>query len=97
MSETVMLSTDGVKEVGNARIMPIQKARALIMSVPLGMIVVGHLSMADLLNLVVLWGIPIQKNDDFTVKVDHTIMNANTHAHQSTYAFCHLPPFILLP
>ena len=33
MSETVMLSADGMKEVGNARIMPIQKARAHTMRV----------------------------------------------------------------
>ena len=50
---------------------PIWKARAHTTSIPQGMTMVGHLSMADLLNLVVLWGIPIQRNDDFTVKVDH--------------------------
>ena len=91
------LSADDVKEVGNVRITPIQKARALIMSKSQGMIMAGKLSMADLLSLVVLWGIPIQKNDDFTVKVDHAIVGANTLTHQSTYTFCHLPPFILLP
>ena len=67
MSETMMLSADGMREVWNARSMPIQKAKAHTMSVPLGMIVAGHQSVADLLNLVVLRGIPVQKNDDFTV------------------------------
>ena len=38
-----------------------------------GMTMLGHLSMADLLSLVVLWDVPIQKNDDFTVKADHVI------------------------
>ena len=63
-----MLSADSVKEVGNAKITTIQKARACTVIIPLGLIVVGHLSVADLLNLVVLLGVPIQKNDDFTVQ-----------------------------
>ena len=77
-----MLSADSVKEVGNAGIAPIQKARACTTSIPRGMAVGGHLSMADLLNLVVLWGIPIQRNDNFTVKAGHMIISANTLAHQ---------------
>ena len=97
MSGTVKLSTDGMKEVGNVKIMSVQKARGHTMSIPQGMIMVGRRSMADLLNLVVLWGVPIQKNDDFTVEVNHAIVNADTLAHQSAYAFCHLPPFILPP
>ena len=54
-----MLSTDEGKEVGSTRIIPIQKARAHTMSVHLGMNVVWHLNVADLLNLVVLRSIPI--------------------------------------
>ena len=96
MSGTVMLSTDSMKEVGNMRIAPIQRVRALIMSISWGMIMVGWLSMADLLNLVVLRGVPVQRNDNFTVEVDHVIVNADTLTHQSVYTFCHLPPFILL-
>ena len=76
MCETVMLSADSMKEVGNMRIAPMQKIRAHTVSVPLGLIMAGHLSVAGLLNLVVLWGIPVQKND-FTVEVDHAIMNAD--------------------
>ena len=96
-NETVTLGADGMKEVGNARITLIQKARAHTVSIPRSMIMVGHLSMADLLNLVVLQGIPFQRNNEFTVKVDHMIMNTNTPTHQSLYVFCHLPSFILLP
>ena len=92
-----MLSADSVKEVGNVRIMPIQKARALIVSISRGTIMAGHLNVADLLNLVFLQGVPIQRNDDFTVKVDHVIMNTDTCTHQSTYALHHLPHFTLLP
>ena len=55
----MMLSIGEGKEVGSMRIVPIQKARAHTMSIPLDMSVAGHLSMADLLNLVVLWSIPI--------------------------------------
>ena len=91
------LSTDGVKGVGNVRIVPFQKTRALPMSVPLGLIIMGHLSMADQLNLVVLQGIPIQRNNDLTVEVDHAIVNADARANLSAYAFHHLPTFILLP
>ena len=91
------LSADGMKGVKNVRNAPFQKTRALTVSIPLGLIMAGHLSMADLLNLAVLWDIPVQKNDDFTVKVDHTIMNANARTHQSMYAFHHLQIFILLP
>ena len=54
-----MLSTDKGKEVGSVRIVPIQKARAHTVSMPLGMNVVGHLSVVDLLKLVVLWSITI--------------------------------------
>ena len=86
-----MLSADSVKEVGNGGIAPIQKARACTMSIPWGMAMGGgHLSMADLLNLVVLWGIPVQRNDNFTVRAGHTIVSANTLAHQNVHAFCHL-------
>ena len=92
-----MLSADGMKEVGNTRITPMQRTRAHTVSVPLGLIVAGCLCVAGLLNLVVLQGIPIQKNDDFTVEVDHAIVNADAHTHQSTYTFHHLPTFILLP
>ena len=97
MGKTMMLNTDNAKEVGSVRIMPIQKARACTMSMPLGMNMAGCLSMADLLNLVVLRSIPIQKNDGFKVKADHVTMNADAHAHQSTFAFHHLPTSILLP
>ena len=54
-----MLSTAKGKEVGSTKIMPIQQARAHTMSMPLGMNMVGHLSVADLLNLGVLRSIPI--------------------------------------
>ena len=54
-----MLSIGKGKEVGSMRIVPIQKAGAHTVSVPLDMSMVGHLSVADLLNLVVLWSIPI--------------------------------------
>ena len=97
MSGTLTLSIDGTKEVGNTKIAPVQKARAHTVSIPQGTIMAGYLSMADLLNWVVLWGIPIQKNDDFTVKVNHMIVNTDTLTHQSTYTSHHLPPFILLP
>ena len=67
------------------------------MSVPLGMNVAGHLSAADLLNLVVLWSIPVQRNDKFKVEADHVTMNTDAHAHQSAFAFNHLPTSTLLP
>ena len=92
-----MLSTDDGKEVGSVRIMPIQKTRAHTMSVPLGMNVAGHLSMADLMNLVVLQSIPIQRNNEFKVEADHVTVNADAHTHQSTFTFCHLPTSTLLP
>ena len=97
MNETMMLSTDDTKEVGSMRIVPIQKARAHTVIMPLGMNVAGHLSMADLLKLVVLWSVPIQKNDGFKVKADHMAMNVDAHTHWSAFTFCHLPTFILLP
>ena len=97
MSETMTLSTDGAKEVGNVRITLKQKTKAHIMSILPGMNMEGHLSTADLQNPVVPRGIPIQKNDDFTVEVDHVIVNTNAHAHQSMYTFHCLPTFILLP
>ena len=61
MSGTMMLSTDDVKEVGNMRIVPIQKTRALIVSVSWGMIMAGHLSMADMLSLDISTGCPHSK------------------------------------
>ena len=106
MCRTMMLSADGerakgmtkiVKEVGNAKkIAPIRRARARTTSMPQGMTMVGHLSMVDLLNLIVPWGVPIQRNDDFTVEADHMIMSTDALTPQNAYAFCHLQPFILL-
>ena len=92
-----MLSVGKGKEVGSTRITPIQKAGAHTMSVPLDMSVVGHLSMADLLNLVVLWSIPIRRNNKFKVEADHVTVNTDACAHQSTFTFCHLPSSTLLP
>ena len=59
--------------------------------------VAGHLSVADLLNLVVLWSIPIQRNDEFKVKADHVTMNADAHTHQSMFTFCTPPNFHSTP
>ena len=67
------------------------------MSIPLDMSMAGHLNVADLLNLVVLWSIPIQRNDKFTVEVYHVTVSTDAHAHQSMFAFCHLPSSTLLP
>ena len=75
----------------------IQKAGACTMSIPLDMSVVGHLSMADLLNLIVLWSIPVRRNDEFKVKADHMNVDTDARTHQSTFAFCHLPSSTLLP
>ena len=97
MGETAMLSTYNVKEVESMWIVPIQKARTCTMSMPLGMNMVGHLSVADLLNLVVLQSIPVQRNDGFKVEADHATVNADAHAHQSVFTFRHLPTSILLP
>ena len=107
MSGTVRLNADGTtktkamtkiaKGVGNMKkIAPAQKARASTASLPQGMTVVGQLSVVDLVNLVVLWGIPVQRNYDFTVKADHAIMSTDALVHQNAYAFCHLRPFIPL-
>ena len=54
------------KELWSMRIMPIQKAGARTMSIPLDMSMVGHLNVADLLNLVVLLSIPIRRNNEFS-------------------------------
>ena len=92
MSETVTLSAYGVrtkvmakitKEVGNTKITPIRRARACTANMPEDMTVVGHLSVADLLNQVVLRSIPVQRNDDFTVEADHVIMSTDTFAYQN--------------
>ena len=91
------LSIGKWKEVGNVRITPIQKAGACTMSVPLDMSRVGYLSAGDLLNLVVLQSVLIQRNDEFKVEADHMTMNADAHAHQSAFAFHHLPSSTLLP
>ena len=107
MSGTMTLSADGMrrtkvmtkiaKEVGDVKkIRAIKRARAHTVGMTQGMTIVGQLSMVDLLNLVVLWGIPIQRNNDFTVEADHTIMSTDALTHQNAYAFCHLHPFILL-
>ena len=78
------------------KIVPIKRARAHTASVPQGMTIAGWPSMADLLNLVVPWGVPVQRNNDFTVEADHVIMSTDTLAHQNAYPFHHLQPFILL-
>ena len=49
------------KELWSMRIVPILKAGAHTMSIPLDMSVAGHLTVADLLNLVVLWSISCLK------------------------------------
>ena len=67
------------------------------MIVPLDMSMVEHLSVADLLNLEVLQSVPIQRNDEFKANADQVTMNADAHAHQSVFAFCHLPSSTLLP
>ena len=77
--------------------MPIQKLRAHTMSARLGMNMAGHLSAADLLNLVVLQSTPIQRNDMFKVKADNMTVNVGAFAHQSTFAFHHFPSSTLLP
>ena len=98
MGETMMLNTDNAKEVGNVRIIPNSKGKSShhehAPGYECGRV---HLSMADLLNLVVLWSIPIQKNDGFKVEADHVTVNADAHAHQNAFAFHHLPTSILLP
>ena len=100
MSGTMTLNADSMrtkvmtkitKEVGNTnKIAPIKRERAHTSSVPQGMTIVGLQSMADLLSLVVLQGIPILRNDNFTVEADHMIMSIDALTHQNVYAFCHL-------
>ena len=52
-----------VKEVGNMnKIVAVKRARACTVSMPQGMTIAGQSSMADLLNLVIPWSIPIQRN-----------------------------------
>ena len=58
-SRNMELSAGKWKELGSMKIVPIQKAGAHTMSIPLDMSMVGHLNMADLLNLVVLLSIHI--------------------------------------
>ena len=52
--------------------------------------------MADLLNPVIPWSVPVQRNDNFPVKVNHMIVSIGAPAHQNVYAFHHLQHFILL-
>ena len=86
-----------VKEVENMnKNVAIKRARAHTMSTPKGMTVVGQASVADLLNPVTPWSIPVQRNDDFTVEADHVVMSTGTPTHQNVYTFIHLQHFIPL-
>ena len=107
MSRTMMQITKGmrrtkltikiVKEVGNMnKNVAIQSTRAHTARMPQVVTVAGLSSMADLLNLVIPRSITIQRNYDFTVKVNHMVMSISAPAHWSMYAFCHLQHFIPL-
>ena len=60
--------------------------------------VAGHLNAADLSNLVVPQSVPVQRNDEFAVKVNHSDCERRfTRAHQSALIFCHSPFFHSTP
>ena len=76
--------------------MAVQGTRAHTTTAPQVMTIAWLLSVANLMNLVIPWSITIQRNDDFTVKVNHTVMSIDTPAHWNLYVFHHLQHFIQL-
>ena len=107
MSGTVMQTTKGTRKtkyvikitkgVGNvSNNMAVQGTRAHTANMPQVMTIVGLSSMANVMNPVIPWSIAVQRNDDFTVKVDHAVMSIEAPTHQNIYVFCHLWHFILV-